>query len=153
MKFPNNILRNPRPFQPIFLFSCCQSALKSCFFPLISAFCFRGRDDIHTDTPLPLGIMKAITWQAFDLSMDMYSYAIFPRRPCLAFLDTTIHCMRVFVWLQMGVCSGVLQLVYFSACSFFGGNTRGTRNGRSGNTGKRIGFGIILSRNGYYLSP
>lgn len=46
--------------------------------------------------------MKAIIWQAFDLSMDMYSYATFPRRPCLAFLDTTIHCMRVFVWLQIG---------------------------------------------------
>lgn len=45
--------------------------------------------------------MKAIIWQAFDLSMHMYSYATFLRRPCLAFLDTTIHCMRVFVWLQI----------------------------------------------------
>lgn len=75
--------------------------------------------------------MKAIIWQAFDLSMDMYSYATFPRRPCLAFLDTTIHCMIVFVWLQMGVSSGVLTAFYFSAYSFFGGNDRGTRNERS----------------------
>lgn len=112
MKSPNSIRRNSRPFQPIFLFSFFfQNALKS--YPFSFNFCFRGRDDIHTDTPLPLGIMKAIIWQAFDLSMDMYSYATFPRRPCLAFLDTTIHCMIVFVWLQMGVRSGVLQLFTF----------------------------------------
>lgn len=90
--------------------------------------------------------MKAIIWQAFDLSMDMYSYATFPRRPCLAFLDTTIHCMRVFVWLQIGgLFWGFITCFFFSsACSFFGGNTRGKRNERSGNAGKRIGFGTFF---------
>lgn len=37
------------------------------------------------------------------------------------------------------------NLFFFSsACSFFGGNTRGKRNERSGNAGKRIGFGIFF---------
>lgn len=105
--------------------------------------------------------MKAIIWQAFDLSMDMYSYATSPRRPCLAFLDTMIHCMIVFVWLQTGACSGILQRLTFSASSFFGGNGRGTRNEWSvAKLGNELFaslfffyFIIFFLRNGCYLSP
>lgn len=90
--------------------------------------------------------MKAIIWQAFDLSMDMYSYATFPRRPCLAFLDTTIHCMRVFVWLQIGgLFWGFITCFFFLLLVLSLEETLGGKeNERSGNAGKRVGFGIFF---------
>lgn len=87
--------------------------------------------------------------------MDMYSYATFPRKPCLAFLDTTIHCMTVFVWLQIGGFSVVLQLIFFlfSAYSFFGGNARGQEMKGVAILRNELASGVFLKRNGYYLSP